>query len=227
MAITKDDIESCKVGDTGTAYSPLIPSGVVEINGQRFSARAKGPSISEGATVVIVGGDVGGVVVQRSSESDAELPEFGKVVYGSFGDRAIAIALRAEEERSNELAAWKNRARIQRRILGIVFGGFAMFVFSHGENDVMLGNVFAFIIGFAWANAVFLTLDSMICRFDEELVRLVTPASVASLVGSAIGLAAATYWGWAAGVCLAVAGALIGGVIVPIVGCLVLSDGQN
>ncbi len=43
------------VGRTGSALTDLLPSGRVEVDGEKFDAIAEGPSIPKGSTVLVTG----------------------------------------------------------------------------------------------------------------------------------------------------------------------------
>ena len=163
----KSDIQSCRIGDQGKAKSPLAPSGVVEVNGNDFSARAVGGVIEAGSVVVVTDGDIGGLVVQayHVEISIEQLPNFGHLAFDSFGDKAKAKAAREEEERRKDVEAWLKKSRIRQLQFGFAFGALATWLLNpvlvaaelNLASRVACG-LAIFVAAWIWAVVVFASL---------------------------------------------------------------------
>lgn len=82
-----------RIGDRGTATTPLRPGGFVTIVGVRHSARCPSGYVDANLEVVVIGGDNQGLIV-RTIQTELvarELPGHGNVVYSSFGDKIQTV----------------------------------------------------------------------------------------------------------------------------------------
>src|SRR4051794_30830438 len=96
-----------RVGDCGRTMSSLHPQGFVQINGKRYDARSQHDPIQPDTEVVVVGGDLQGLIVRKVEPGHAieRLPGYGNSVHSSFGE------MLAEQERQELIAreAWQAR----------------------------------------------------------------------------------------------------------------------
>ena len=219
------EIQACSVGDQGTAKSHLAPSGVVEVNGQDFAARALGGAIDQGSPIVVTAGDIGGLVVRElTAKTDPKsLPNFGHAAYGSFGDRTKAKAAEEEKDRQASLAAWRKTARFRQLQFGLIFGIAAIWLLDpvmitaeHSLASRIGYGLTFFVVAAIWAVAVFRCIDSVTRQFDEEFIRLISLSTLIALGGSAFGLWAIQSQGIWTGLGLAVIGTIAGALIIPL-----------
>lgn len=227
------EIHACRIGDRGTAKSTLAPSGVVEVDGKDFSARAVGGVIESGSVIVVTDGDIGGLVVQayRLEFSVERLPRFGQPAFGSFGDKAKAKAAEEQEQQRQALETWLRTARLRQRQIGAVFAALAVGLLNPplvAAEIPMLSRVvygLAFFAGaFAWAAVVFRSIDHIVRQFDEECIRLISVSTCLALSGSAFGLWSIQSLGVLLGLGLTVAAALVGALIVPLLAVLCFGE---
>lgn len=109
-----------KIGDEVTSDTMLRPGGMVVVDGRRHSARSLTGYIEPGVLLVITGGSNQGFEVMPADQvaDRTALPNFGRVVYSTYGDR-----IRAEHRGNARADAAARRARTQwMRALGAVIG---------------------------------------------------------------------------------------------------------
>ena len=231
----KRDIKTCRIGDRGRANSALAPSGVVEIDGEIFSARAKGPAINTGDQIVVSDGDIGGLVVIpfRPDVPLDSMPRFGELAYDSFGDRANAVAAREAQERLDMLEAWQRTGRKRQLQIGFCFSAATVWL----ANPILVTAEFSlvprvviglmlFVAALFWAIIVFRAIDRITRQFDEEFIGLISLSACISLLGSCFGLWSMQSLGISLGLGLAFFGAFVGAGVMPLFALIFLSGGE-
>ena len=103
------------VGDRGTAETDMHPQGFVRVGGERLHARSDRGAIAAGAEIVVVSGDNVGLVVRPVEPGQTpRLPNHGRRVHSSFGERVT--------EQGKQEDAQKLRWRAARRRYGLIAG---------------------------------------------------------------------------------------------------------
>ena len=227
------EIQECKIGDRGTAKSALAPSGIVEVDGRDFSARAVGQAIDPGTAVFVTAGDIGGLVVRPvdSSICPEKLPKYGEPAYDSFGDKAKAVAAKEEEERRRERELWRRKAIWRQLQIGSAFSIVATFLLDPLLQEFELPPAFHIFYGvgvlvaaFGWAIIVFRAIDHTILQFEREFTRLVSVSTLLALGGTALGLWSMQSLSVSLGMGLAVVSTIAGAFIIPALSSLFLGD---
>ncbi|MBA4186899.1 MAG: hypothetical protein C0467_02655 [Planctomycetaceae bacterium] len=116
-----------RIGDVGRAVSALSPSGYVEIDGVRRSARSEGTYIDAGRDVIVVRGEMPSFIV-REIEPGIPLPRFpnhGTTIEKSEHQRNSADVAVSEQE--EQRLAWKQLKR-RMRIGAAASGAFGLLV---------------------------------------------------------------------------------------------------
>jgi hypothetical protein len=108
-----------RIGDRGRTISSLHPQGSVRVNGERYDARADYSHIEADSEVVVLGGDLHGLMVRKiePGQEIGYLPNHGKTVPASFGE-VVALQERHEKDRHEEWQARKSLWRARRRTYG-------------------------------------------------------------------------------------------------------------
>ena len=222
------DAKSCRVGDKGTALCMMAPSGSVEIDGVIFSARAAAKSIDDGIEVIVIGADVGGLIVDAFVDQDpAGLDNFGEVAFDSFGDKSKAkAAAEAQEQRQrhSELAQLRKRNQL---IIPLVFAGVATYLarptINIHELSPVPASIGTFVIAAIWAFGIYRLLDSILIKFDEEFSKLNLLSSAIALGGSAFGIYSIPSLGLLPGLGLGIVATFLCAAILPLVGIFLMS----
>jgi hypothetical protein len=202
-----------RVGDLGTAATPMCPSGLVLLDGRRLDARADGEAIPAGTSVVVLRGDPTGYLVRRVGPDHPlpQLPNAGaEIARPEFARNSSEVRkadARDEDERRRE---WDRAARNRASIAALVgtVGGIVTVSLARGNDiDTLLrGGAIGSVLGVLLATAV-----AWLGRFLGRSHVAANVAVLCGLVGAAVG-----YWtqhetgdrGWiAAGIAL---GAVIG-----------------
>jgi hypothetical protein len=179
------------VGDRGVAETSLYLAGTVRIGGARRHARSDRGPIEAGAAVVVAGDDPHGLVVRPAGAEGERLPDHGRPVFASPGERAAASAEREETKERRERAAHRHGLLIG-AVVGAAAGGVALWaVQSHlppaaGSAGAMAAAVLA---GAAWGVLVFRLVDGVLGELDRDYRHLSIPTACLGLVGTAAGVA--------------------------------------
>jgi NfeD-like partner-binding protein len=108
------------VGDRGIAETALYLTGTVRIGGERHTAKSDSGPVEPGAAVVVVGDDMGGLVVrpvEPGREAD-RLPDHGRPLFTSPQERAAAVEERREAEVRSDWAAHRRRGLLLGAVVG-------------------------------------------------------------------------------------------------------------
>jgi membrane-bound ClpP family serine protease len=199
-----------RVGDRARVVSTLRPQGFVEVDGKRYDARSEFGAIETGQEVVVVKGDLQGLVVRKVNPGaeDRQLPDHGRPVHSSFGE----LLDHQERQDESEREAWRTRQprwRGARLAYGMTRGGLLGLLFSAGwlaveweelrraSDDPPLSAAAVIVAGILWAIAVFLTLHLFLQRqlagvlpriHGRTYDRLVLLSTALALVGTTGGV---------------------------------------
>lgn len=228
--------EFVRIGDDAQAATPLRPGGTVVVRGQRYSARTRGPLIEAGTELVIIGGDIYGLLVDAAiCVSDrTTLPDFGRSVISSFG----ASVRRDAVDREMRLTAWRAARRRWVRRAGPVLGGLVAFAGSivawpsllTGLGPIQAGLVGAVLVpvGMAVGLSLLEFVDRALQNVDLGLHRFSLVTVTLLLTGFAIGATLAIpRFGVTAGVVVAVGTALLVGLPLPVLAIAVAVGGES
>ncbi|MFO0822604.1 MAG: hypothetical protein U0792_05695 [Gemmataceae bacterium] len=115
-----------RVGDVGQAVTALSPSGYVEIEGVRRSAKSESTYIEAGTTVVVVRGEMPSFIVRQIEPGTTlTLPNHGEEIAKPEAHRNAAdvTAVECEEQR----LAWQSLQR-RMKIGAAAAGGFGLLI---------------------------------------------------------------------------------------------------
>jgi hypothetical protein len=229
-----------RVGDCGRTASSLHPQGFVRINGRRYDARSEWNPIEQGCEVVVVGGDLQGLIVRKVIPGLApdRLPNYAKPVHSSFGELLDLQQRQAEAERET----WQSglpRWRAARRAYGLRMGALLGAMFAAGGLAVSwwyvtqasqtpwLTALAVAGVGAFWGVVVFLLLDfthqrllrQMLPRLEGRVYdRITLCATGFALLGTTVAAALVVPWlGVEAGVVAALPATGALGLVVPCV----------
>jgi hypothetical protein len=227
-----------RVGDLGRAMASLHPQGVVQIDGRRYHARSDFDSIEPGTEVVILRGDLQGLVVRavEPGETIERVPGYGKAVHSSFGE----LLTEHQKLESAEQESWQARLprwRAARRgygfrmgaLLGALFAAIGLGLsWEYVNQAVELPWVLALGVtgvGILWGVGVFLLLDrtqqwllkGMLPQVEERVYdRLTLLATGLGLLGATAGaVLVIPRSGLGLGLAVAIVATCVLGLIVP------------
>ena len=216
-----------RVGDIGRALSPMSPSGVVDVNGERLDARSNGRFIEAGSLVVVLHGDPTGYVVRKlePGQTPPRLPDHGEPIRkADFQLNSIEVAQADRHERTATrkqlLQQWHHDRSVAvclGPLAGLVSGVVGWSFGWSGLTD--LGSVALLLGGSvavgAFASVCLFTLaawvTSMLGMFEGKVGYFPDLfATVAGLVGAALGF----WWQYGTGDVLAIIPGVVGGATV-------------
>jgi HEAT repeat protein len=101
-----------RVGDRGRTLSSLHPQGFVRISGKRRDARSERDIIEPETEVVVIGGDLQGLIVRPAASVQVveHLPGYGQSVHSSFGEllaRQEQLEVIQQEDWQARLPQWR------------------------------------------------------------------------------------------------------------------------
>jgi hypothetical protein len=220
--------------------STLRPQGFVEVDGKRYDARSEFGPVEKGQEVVVVKGDLQGLVVRKVEQASetTRLPDHGRPVHSSFGE----LLDQQERHEESEREAWRARQprwRAGRLAYGLTRGGLLGLLFSAGwlalaweavrrvSDDPPVAGAALMAAGVLWAIAVFLTFHLFLQRqlagalprlHERTYDRLVLLSTALALVGTTGGVLLGVHGpGTVAAAFITPAATLALGAIVPLV----------
>jgi hypothetical protein len=239
MVLERTNGTAVRIGDRGRTLSSLHPQGFVRINGRRRDARSEREIIESETEIVVIGGDLQGLIVRpaESVHSVVSLPGYGQSVYSSFGE-VLAYQEQIEEIQREDWKASFPQWRAARSAYGVRMGFLLGALFAAAGLWFSWGNVsqagehswkiVLAVAGFGslWGVGVFRLIDALQQRLLQGTLprlearaydRLTLLSTGLSLLGTT-GSAALTipHWGLAAGLGIAIAATCVLGVIFPI-----------
>lgn len=223
-----------RVGDVGRAQTLMCPSGIVIVEGIRYSARSSEGVIQGGEEVFIVRGDNSGLVVLRAGlvENVATLPQYGNAVYASFGDAIAAKGQRQEETRRRWAVLRSKWLKRVGPLLGLVHGLLIawwckdMLAARWGADQVWLSMTVLAVGGALLGYPLLAFVDRALRGLDESLHRASLASTSLSLIAGTLMLREATaQFGMHWGVFMGAAAALLAAIPVPLL--LVLIGAQT
>lgn len=228
--------DSVRIGDDARAATPLRPGGTVIVRGQRHSARTRGSLIEADTELVIVGGDIYGLVVEASAgiSDRTTLTDYGRTVISSFG----ASVRRDAVDVARRLTAWRAARRRWVRRAGPVLGGvvaaagtayaWPALLTSLGPIQTALMAVVLIFIGTAVGLSLLEFVDRTLQDIDFGLYRFSLVTVALLLMGFVIGAALAVpRFGVMTGVFMAVGMALLVGLPLPVLAVAVAVGGET
>jgi hypothetical protein len=214
------------IGDRGTAETPLHLTGTVRVGGSRHTARSDRGPVEAGAAVVVVGDDLGGLVVrpvEPGRETD-RLPNHGRAVFATPEERAAAGAARDEASAARDWAAHRRTGTRTCAAAGALAAGAALWWLwarvAESGAPLAAGAVLA---GAAWGAALFRFTDAALCRLDEGYRRLAPACGALGATGGAVAAALAVPVLGAGGLAVAALASLLCVALLPV--ALLLSGG--
>ena len=122
-----------RVGDRGTAVTPLYPSGTILIGSERCGARSESGMVESGCEVVAVGESPFGLIVRPAEEAEKAGTSPPVSTGRSIPSRQERAALAAQELRRQEEEqlrqeaeqSRRNRRRLGKAVVGGAVGGAA------------------------------------------------------------------------------------------------------
>jgi hypothetical protein len=210
----------------------MHPQGFVRINDRRYDARSEWSPIGLGCEVVVVGGDLQGLVVRKVEPGlvPDRMPNFGKPVPSSFGELLDLQQRQAEAERElwlTRLPRWRAARRAYGLRMGALLGalfaaaGLALcwdYVRQVSDTPGLTALAVAGV-GALWGVIVFNLLDlthqqllrQMLPRLEERVYdRITLCATGLALLGTAVAVLVVPWLGVGAGL---VAGVLATGAL--------------
>jgi hypothetical protein len=177
------------VGDRGTAETAMHPQGFVRVGGVRMDARSDRGAIEAGADIVVVGGDDVGLVVRKVEDGRApRLPNHGRRVFTSFGERVAEQGRREDAARQQWLAGRRRYGVIGGVVLGALAAGVGLYVLwdfvREQAADPRAVAALTLLAGAAWGVAVFRFLEGTLHQLGESYWRLTTVSAVLALAGA-------------------------------------------
>lgn len=214
------------VGDRGIAMTALRPQGLVRISGDKHDARSEHGYIEAESEVVVVNGDHLGLVVRRVEPGESvALPDHGREVYGSFGERVAAEGEREEAERIRWESARRRYGFIAGGLLGFVAAsiGVALLWEWIREGSAPWAIAVGVIAGgAAWGVCLFRGLDTALREIGGDYWRFTTVSACLGLAGGTAGaVLAIPSVGLIWGVAVAVGATITLAVIAPAIGMLI------
>src|SRR5262249_48552281 len=112
-----------QVGDCGWTGSSLHPQGFVRINEMRYDARSEWNPIEKGSEIVVLGGDLQGLIVRQVAPGlvPERMPNYGKPAPSSFGE-LLELQQRRDLAEREQWQAGLPRWRAARRAYGLRMG---------------------------------------------------------------------------------------------------------
>jgi hypothetical protein len=177
------------VGDLGTAETPLSPQGFVQVNGERYDARAEHGAVAPAAAVVVVGGDHMGLLVRLAAGADSPPdPDQGRPIVTSFTDRVAETDAREQSERKRRLAEHRRAGMATGAVAGALAGAMASLLlwdFIEERTGAPVAVLVAGILGGGvYGAAVFRLLDDLLSEIDESFRRATTASTCLAVFGS-------------------------------------------
>ena len=219
-----------RIGDAGVTLSSLHPQGMVQVDGQRYHARAEHGSLAAAAPIVVVGGDHLSLIVREAAADGSPngLPGFGTRVYSSFIERLADREVRDEGEREQMREDRRKRGSIWFAILGAVSAAAVLWlVWDHVTEDpgpTWQAAVMVAATGALLGAGLFLALHQGLARFDGGTGRVIAACTLMALAGGVVGAAVGIpAFGLVGGISLALVGMAALGMALP----LLLVAGEN
>lgn len=179
------------VGDRGTTETPLHLTGSVRIGATRHIARSDCGPMETGTAVVVVGDDMGGLVVRpiEVGHENDRLPDHGRAVFATPAERAAAAQAQHEARTARDWAAHRRTGISTCTVAGALAAGAMMWWL--GELDTAVGVTSWLLAGAAWGAGLFLLTDTALGRFEEGYRRLAAASGTVGATGAAFAAALA------------------------------------
>jgi hypothetical protein len=148
-----------RVGDLGTALTPMAPSGLVGHDGLRLDARSDGAFIPAGASVVVLRGDPTGYVV-REVGPDAPIPVLhdagAEATRPEFMRNTAEVRVAAARSEAELRRAWAKGDRWRSGAATLLggLGGLGDSVLAFGDDSTPAGAAGGLLVGLVLALAV-------------------------------------------------------------------------
>ncbi len=232
--MTKDS--GVQIGDRGQAASRLSPSGFVIVHSERHSARSVSEVIEAGQEVIVLNGDLHGLVVCRvdANTDAAAIPNRGRLVHSSFGAsvkaehaRNTEAQRRWEEERTN----WQQRVGLRLGLFCATVGiaiAWKPLTRDFSMNQVALVVVCSMFVGGVLGSWLLRVVDRSLDDIDSQLRRFALPTTILSLLGGTLAAAwAIPSYGAVTGIFVAVVVAAMTGFPLPAFMALASSSAES